>query len=145
MYPIVLQIKNKPVVVIGGGKVAARKIQTLLQQEASVTVVSPHLWDTIDATKVNWLKKKYAPGDLVGAALIFACTNDDSVNQQVLADALECQWVNVTSDKTISEFYNMAVTQVDDVTVSVSTQGTAPRRAKEIRQKITTYLEGLES
>lgn len=144
MYPILLKIKNKPVTVIGGGKVAARKIQFLLAEGADVKVVSPSLDSSIDKEKIRWVKQFYDADTIADAALIFACTNNDSVNQQVLADANAAQWVNVTSDKIISEFYNMAVANVADLTVSVSTSGVSPSRAKQIREKITAYLKELE-
>lgn len=144
MYPIMMQVKNKPIIVVGGGKVAARKINTLLPEGPNITVISSSLHETIDQTKVTWLKKHYETGDLIGAALIFACTNDDQVNEQVLADAADSQWVNVTSDKTISEFFNVATTKVNDLSVSVSTGGVSPTRAKKIRQKIADYLRDLE-
>lgn len=144
MYPIMMNITNKPVVVVGGGKVAARKINTLSAEGAEITVISTSLHDTIDKGKVTWLKKSYESGDLAGAALIFACTNDEAVNEQVLADADESQWVNVTSNKQVSEFYNVATTKVNGLSVSVSTEGHSPMRAKQIREQLETYLKEME-
>lgn len=144
MYPVMLNLKNKSVVVIGGGKVAARKINTLLEEGAEITVISTSLNPLIDRDKVHWIRKKYAAEDLIGAALIFACTNDDHVNEQILADALPVQWVNVVSDKQISEFYNVAIAKAKGISVTVSTDGEDPMRAKKIRQQLEVYLEELE-
>ncbi|MDH6363374.1 precorrin-2 dehydrogenase/sirohydrochlorin ferrochelatase [Enterococcus sp. PF1-24] len=145
MYPIMMNVRNKTVVVVGGGKVATRKIKLLLAEGAKITVISPSLSVSISAEKkVTWIQRKYQTGDLAEAALIFACTNHDEVNQQVLADATDSQWVNVTSDKHISEFYNMATTQVNDLSISVSTGGASPMRAKKIRQMLEEYLKELE-
>lgn len=141
MYPIMLNLKNKSVVVIGGGTVAARKINLLLQEQAKLTVISTSLHPTIAEEKITWIRKKYAPEDLAGAALIFACTNDNELNKQILADAEDSQWVNVVSDKEISEFYNVAIAKVNDLSVTVSTEGKDPMRAKKIRQQLEGYLK----
>lgn len=145
MYPIMMNLKHKKIVVIGGGKVASRKITALLKEEAEVTVISTSLHPEIMAEKVNWQQKKYEADDLTGAALIFACTNDDAVNEQVLADASSAQWVNVTSNKYVSEFFNVATAKVNGLSVSVSTEGVSPMRAKKIREQLEGYLKELEA
>lgn len=141
MYPVMMNLKNKQVVVVGGGKIAARKIKGLVTEGASVTVISPELHTDIDEAAVHWVKRTYEPGDGVAAALIFACTNDANTNLQVKLDAGPEQWVNVTSDKTVADFYNVAMLHYEDLSISVSTEGASPMRAKKVRDNLLQWLK----
>lgn len=143
MYPVMINIEGKSVVVIGGGKVASRKIKTLLEKGALVTVVSPILNKAIDQNNVIWLKKEYETGDLEGAKLVFACTNIESVNTKVMTDAHPSQLVNNTGDKYFSDFYNVAIAKAKDFSVMISTDGASPERSKAIRKKLEAILEEL--
>lgn len=143
MYPVMMNIRGKKVVIVGGGKVAARKIETLLQEGAEVTVISPSLHDRIDSQEVTWLARPYQKGDLEGAKLVFACTDQSEVNRQVMEDAHPSQFVNNTGDKHFSDFYNVAIARGTDVSVMISTNGLSPSRSKEIRKKIEAILEEL--
>lgn len=143
MYPVMINIREKKVVVVGGGKVAARKIKTLLAEQAAVTVVSPTLHADIPQAEVHWLARPYQTGDLEGAKLVFACTDQAEVNRQIMEDAAPSQLVNNTGDKTFSDFYNVAIARKKDVSVMISTNGLSPSRSKEIRKKIEAILDQL--
>ena len=143
MYPVMINIREKKVVVVGGGKVAARKIKTLLAEQAAVTVVSPTLHADIPQAEVQWLARSYQTGDLEGAKLVFACTDQAEVNRQIMEDAAPSQLVNNTGDKTFSDFYNVAIARKKDVSVMISTNGLSPSRSKEIRKKIEAILDQL--
>ena len=143
MYPVMINIREKKVVVVGGGKVAARKIRTLLAEQAAVTVVSPTLHADIPQAEVQWLARSYQTGDLEGAKLVFACTDQEEVNRQIMEEAAPSQLVNNTGDKTFSDFYNVAIARKKDVSVMISTNGLSPSRSKEIRKKIEAILDQL--
>ncbi|EGD38806.1 MULTISPECIES: bifunctional precorrin-2 dehydrogenase/sirohydrochlorin ferrochelatase [Streptococcus] len=143
MYPVMINIREKKVVVVGGGKVAARKIKTLLAEQAAVTVVSPTLHADIPQAEVQWLARSYQTGDLEGAKLVFACTDQEEVNRQIMEEAAPSQLVNNTGDKTFSDFYNVAIARKKDVSVMISTNGLSPSRSKEIRKKIEAILDQL--
>ena len=143
MYPVMINIREKKVVVGGGGKVAARKIKTLLAEQAAVTVVSPTLHADIPQAEIQWLSRPYQTGDLEGAKLVFACTDQAEVNRQIMEDAAPSQLVNNTGDKTFSDFYNVAIARKKDVSVMISTNGLSPSRSKEIRKKIEAILDQL--
>ena len=143
MYPVMINIREKKVVVVGGGKVAARKIKTLLAEPAAVTVVSPTLHADIPQAEIQWLARPYQTGDLEGAKLVFACTDQAEVNSQIMQDAAPSQLVNNTGDKTFSDFYNVAIARKKDVSVMISTNGLSPSRSKEIRKKIEAILDQL--
>lgn len=143
MYPVMINIREKKVVVVGGGKVAARKIKTLLAEQAAVTVISPTLHADIPQAEIQWLARSYQTGDLEGAKLVFACTDQEEVNRQIMQDAAPSQLVNNTGDKTFSDFYNVAIARKKDVSVMISTNGLSPSRSKEIRKKIEAILDQL--
>ena len=143
MYPVMINIREKKVVVVGGGKVAARKIKTLLAEQAAVTVISPTLHADIPQAEIQWLARSYQTGDLEGAKLVFACTDQEEVNRQIMEEAAPSQLVNNTGDKTFSDFYNVAIARKKDVSVMISTNGLSPSRSKEIRKKIEAILDQL--
>lgn len=143
MYPVMINIKGKPVVVVGGGKVASRKIKTLLDEGAQVTVVSPELNPAISQEQVTWIARPYQKGDLDGAKLVLACTNKEAVNTQVMEDAAPSQLVNNTGDKHFSDFYNVAMAKAKDFSVMISTNGLSAARSKEVRTKLEKLLEDL--
>ncbi|MFW7431280.1 precorrin-2 dehydrogenase/sirohydrochlorin ferrochelatase family protein [Vagococcus carniphilus] len=142
MYPITVNLKNKEVLIVGGGKIAARKVKGLISEEAIITIISPTLDEGIDATKVTWIQKKYETGDIFSSAsLIFACTDDKPLNEQILEEALPSQIVNVVSNKEISEFYNMSMIKHDGLKIGISTEGASPLVAKKTRIELQEWLE----
>ena len=143
MYPVMMNIQNKPVVIIGGGKVAARKIKTLLSEGAKVTVISPEINEAIPKSQVEWIQRSYQTGDLEGAKLVFACTDNQEVNKKVMEEAHPSQFVNNTGDKKNSDFYNVAIASNNELSVMISTNGLSPSRSKEVRKKIEQLLDQL--
>ena len=137
MYPVMMNIQNKPVVIIGGGKVAARKIKTLLSEGAKVTVISPEINEVIPKSQVEWIQRSYQTGDLEGAKLVFACTDNQEVNKKVMEEAHPSQFVNN------SDFYNVAIASNKELSVMISTNGLSPSRSKEVRKKIEQLLDQL--
>ncbi|MFD0897113.1 precorrin-2 dehydrogenase/sirohydrochlorin ferrochelatase family protein [Loigolactobacillus binensis] len=135
-----LNLKGKAVLIVGGGNIAARKIRTLQATGAVITVISPTLSAQIDLQQINWVARAYHPSDLNHANLIFACTDDPTINTAISQAVHAGQWVNNTGDKTQSDFYNMAVAKSGQVTVAISTGGRAPKLAKRIRQLLLLWL-----
>src|SRR5947208_6461375 len=88
-YPIFLDIENRPVVIIGGGNVCARKAETMMNYGARVTVVSPELAEEIESWaregRLEVRRKKYEEHDLDGANIVIASTDDQRVNEQIAA------------------------------------------------------------
>ncbi|HIS28334.1 MAG TPA: siroheme synthase, partial [Candidatus Avamphibacillus intestinigallinarum] len=108
-YPMMLQIENKQVAMIGGGSIAVRKVKRLLQSRAQVTVIAPdidpELYRLYKANEIRWKKKMFEPIDLVGAFLIFAATNSRDVNEAVEYAAGPDQLVNVIDNKHGGNFH----------------------------------------
>ncbi|KRN96199.1 hypothetical protein IV55_GL001585 [Furfurilactobacillus siliginis] len=125
---------------MGGGRIAARKIQALLEANAKVTVISPSLSRKIDPKKVHWISREYLSNDLTGYSLIFAATGDLLVNRQVTEDAQDNQWVNDISNKYDSNFFNVAVVRHEDYVIGISTTGKSPSAAKKLKERIQAWL-----
>ena len=131
MYPVMMNIQNKPVVIIGGGKVAARKIKTLLSEGAKVTVISPEINEVIPKSQVEWIQRSYQTGDLEGAKLVFACTDNQEVNKKVMEEAHPSQFVNNTGDKKNSDFYNVAIASNKELSVMTADRHRAQKKSEK--------------
>lgn len=138
-YPLFLNLTDQSVVVIGGGKVAARKIRSLLIAGAGVTVISPQA-DRLPEG-VRWLKRRYRRGDLAGARLVIAATNDQNVNRQVCAEAKRRKLlVNCVAPPDAGNFIVPAVARRGGLTIAISTDGVSPALAKRLRRDLERVL-----
>ncbi|RPI77586.1 MAG: bifunctional precorrin-2 dehydrogenase/sirohydrochlorin ferrochelatase [Chloroflexi bacterium] len=141
-YPIgLIGLENRRVVVIGGGSVAARKVSGLLDAGARVEVISPYICEKIrtlaGSGSVLMIERAYQPGDLTGAFLAIAATDDPAANHAVWEEAniANCQ-INVVDDPKHSTFILPAVIRRGDVTISISTGGASPALARRLREKL---------
>lgn len=144
-YPIHVNLQHKQVAIIGGGKVAQRKINSLLQTNADILVVSPEVTETIkqwsEERKLEWRKKNFSPSDLDQATLVFAVTNDAKMNDFIKKVAKEHQWVNVSSNGSESQFHVPAMIVEGPLCITVSTSGISPSMSKKIGQNIKNQMD----
>lgn len=144
-YPLYLEMNRRRCLVIGGGTVAERKIASLLEAGAEVTVISPDVTETISCWSkdgsIQFHARRYERGDIHGQELVFVATNDGSVNAQVHEDA-RCQgvWVNAADDPEHCDFILPSVLRRGDLTVAVSSGGNSPALARTIREELETYF-----
>lgn len=146
-YPITLvDLANTSCVVVGGGEVAARKVQALCEAGAHPVVVSPVLCDALrcqaEAGKIEVIEREYRPGDVAGVRLIIAATDEPAINEAVWqeAQAAGCL-VNVVDEPTRCNFYVPATVRRGALTLSVSTSGYSPALARRIRQTLERQFE----
>ncbi len=137
-YPIFLNIQGKPCVVIGGGAVALRKTNSLLECRAKVTVISPTIHPEISQLSgeriIRLVKRDYRTGDLKNAMIAIVCTNSKKINRKVADEARKAGiLVNVSDDMEQSDFIVPSFFRRGDLTVAVSTSGLSPALAKKIR------------
>jgi siroheme synthase-like protein len=144
-YPVVLRLSGRRVLVVGGGAVAARKVEGLLVTGAAVTVVAPavvaELRHAAARGEVEIVERPYRSGDLEGSWLVLTATDDDTTQQQVFDDAEAAGiWVNAADDPQRCSFFLPAVHRRDPVLVAVSTQGTSPALAAWLRDRAAAAL-----
>jgi uroporphyrin-III C-methyltransferase/precorrin-2 dehydrogenase/sirohydrochlorin ferrochelatase len=145
IYPTALRLLGRPVLVVGGGPVAARRAKGLLDAGARVTVVAPiasaALRELADAGLLAWEPRAYSSSDVDGVWFVQTATGDSAVDAQVSADA-EAQriWCVNASDHEASAAWTPAVAVVDDVKIAVNAGGD-PRRAMALRDAVATALE----
>ena len=129
-FPLMINIDYKKVVIVGGGNVARQKVEALLPTNAHITIVSPTVTDRlkiyITEGRAVWKQKRFEPADLDDAALIFAATNDESVNDAVEEATQHWQLLNRADALGRMDFMNPAVVRRGDFVVTVSTTGARP-------------------
>lgn len=144
-YPMFLNISRKKCVVVGGGQVARRKVRVLLEHGASVEVISPdpcpELNKLVETGEVKVLRRRYQAGDLQGAFLAIAATDDSEINQQVIKEAQgKAVLVNAVDDAENSDFIVPSYLRRGDMTIAVSTAGRSPALARKIRARLEKEL-----
>ena len=139
-YPLDLDLDGRRVVVVGGGRVALRRVRGLLAAGADVTVIAPRVDPELAGLPLAVCRREYRGGDLAGAWLVHAATDDPAVNTVVASEAERCRvWCVRADDAALSRAWTPAVTRHGDVTVAV-TAGGDPRRAQRLRAAISSAL-----
>ncbi|OIK16448.1 siroheme synthase [Bacillus sp. MUM 116] len=144
-YPVMLKLEGKKVVVVGGGKVAERKVLGLLDTGAEITVISPEVTKAVqklaDDGVLLWKCRGFSADDLSGAALVFAATNDTEINQRVITAAGPHQLVTIADDPEASDFHVPATVQRGRLNIAVSTGGASPILASRIRSELEKQFD----
>ncbi len=140
-FPINLDIRGKPVVIVGGGAVASRKCLALLAAGARVTVIAPKLAkslkESVKKGEVTYLARNYARGDLSGAFLVFAAANSRAVNRAVAEEARENGILADIADAPAQgDFISPAVLTRGDLQITISTGGKSPALAARLRREL---------
>ncbi len=140
-YPLFLDIENRSVIVVGGGSVAARKVETLMKYGASITVLAPDFAPEIEQwsqqRRAALRRKRYESGDIAGAVIVIAATNDARLNEKIAADARSRGiLVNVADDTPLCDFIVPAVVESGSIQVAVSTGGQSPALARLLKHDL---------
>lgn len=149
-YPINLNLANRLCIVVGGGKVAWRKVKTLLEAKASVRVISPaiidELLELVVRKEVVYCPKHYEQTDLIGSFLVICATDDRRINASAGEMAHEMgALVNVVDDSYPSDFTVPAQVRRGDLLLTVSTNGKSPEVARQLRKELANvYNESYE-
>jgi uroporphyrin-III C-methyltransferase/precorrin-2 dehydrogenase/sirohydrochlorin ferrochelatase len=140
MYPAFLNLSGRRVVVVGGGPVAAGKLEGLLKEGALVTVVAPAVRPEIERAGVTVMRRPFEDGDLDEAWWVVAAA-PPAVNRQVCdAAARRRVFVNAVDDPAHATAYLGGVVRRDGVTVAISTDGRAPALAGLLREALAAWL-----
>ena len=140
-YPLFADLEGRRCIVVGGGVVAQRKVTTLLRYGAALTVVSPsatrRLRAYARAGRIRYVARKFRPGDLRGAWLIYAATDDEAINALVYRTATRRRiFTNVVDQKPLCSFIAPSIFRRDPLTIAVSTTGASPTIAKRLRHEL---------
>lgn len=144
-YPVNLDLRGRKCIVVGGGSVAERKVRVLLDFDAKVTVIAPQLTVCLkklaDAGKIEHIREPFRPEFLHKAFLAIVATDDHEINRAVSFKAQELGiLVNVVDDPELCTFLVPAIVRRGDVVIGISTSGKSPILAKQIKEKVESFL-----
>ncbi len=145
LFPLFLKLTARPTVVIGAGYLAESKVESLLAAQAHVTVVAPQInakvRELADCGEISLKERCYQEGDLAGAFLAVAATDDPAVNRAVFAEAeAGGVLVNAVDDPPFCDFYFPSVVRRGDLLIAISTAGQSPALAQRLRKEINALL-----
>lgn len=144
-FPVFLNLKNRLCIVIGGGKVAERKVENLLKVKAKIKVISPELTFKLkklaEEGKIEWEKKRYQKGDLNSAWLVIAATNDPEVQKEIYKEAEERHiFCNVVDVPEFCSFIVPSIIKRGFLTIAISTSGVSPAVARRLRETLEELI-----
>ena len=145
-FPMFLDVENKPILVVGGGEVACRKVDSLLRAGADVTLVSPkvapYLQQLVDENKLHWVQNFYSSRIISKEYLqVWATTDNPSLNHQVYSDAKKLGiLVNVVDDLPYCDFITPSMINRGRIQIAISSGGASPVLVRNIREKLETVL-----
>ena len=148
MLPIMVNIRNKKVIVIGGGKIATKRIESLLRFQPNITVVSPvlevRLHDLVKSDVIKHIARSFHKSDVQGTFLVIAATDDTAVNQRVKESCQTNQLINIVDDPANSSFHFPAIYEKNEITIAVTTSGISPMLAKNLRDEFAAIVDGMD-
>ncbi|MCY9826221.1 precorrin-2 dehydrogenase/sirohydrochlorin ferrochelatase family protein [Vibrio chagasii] len=145
-FPMFLDVENKPILVVGGGEVACRKVDSLLRAGADVMLVSPkvapYLQQLVDENKLHWVQNFYSSQIISKEYLqVWATTDNPSLNHQVYNDAKKLGvLVNVVDDLPYCDFITPSMINRGRIQIAISSGGASPVLVRNIREKLETVL-----
>lgn len=143
--PISLNCKNKICCVVGGGRIAERKVKGMMESGAFITVISPNITPDLqvlaDHKQLHWVNRVYREGDLQGAFLVYAATNQREVNDEVAHEARQRGiLVNVADRSEEGDFITPGTIRRGRLTISISTEGAGPAVTTDITSALNTLF-----
>lgn len=144
-FPVFVDLTEKNILIVGGGKIASRRMHSLLGFAKHMTVVSCQFTDEIlkmaDETSVRLVHRPFEAGDLCGRDLVLAATDDAGLNRRIYEDCKKQGIpVNVCSDQSLCDFQFPSILVDEDVVIGLNASGQNHRRVKETRQKLEGFL-----
>ncbi len=141
-YPVFLDLHDVPVLVVGGGRIGARKAEGLAAAGARVRLVATEVSRHVDVSKIGDVRyRAFEPTDLDGMRLVVTATGEMEVDAEISGRARERGiWTNAADQPVDCEFILPAIARRGRVTVAVSTDGASPALARELRNVIDEFL-----
>ncbi|HVO32821.1 MAG TPA: bifunctional precorrin-2 dehydrogenase/sirohydrochlorin ferrochelatase [Elusimicrobiota bacterium] len=140
-YPVYLDLRDRSVLIVGGGRIAAQKIRGLTDTRCRIHVVAPDVRPAIAMLarrkRIHWSRRTYRTSDLNGARLVIAATDDPALQKRIADEARARRvWINVVDVPPLCDFIAPAVIRRGAVQIAISTGGSAPALAKFLRRKL---------
>jgi precorrin-2 dehydrogenase/sirohydrochlorin ferrochelatase len=144
--PVALNITNKKILFIGGGKVTSHKLASVIKFSSNITILAPEIAEELrNDGRLKLLSKKYERTDLQDYQLVFACTNNRELNARIKREANSLGiLVNVADDQELCDFISPAIYKNDQISISVSSNATDVKLAIRIRNWIKEQFENGE-
>jgi precorrin-2 dehydrogenase / sirohydrochlorin ferrochelatase len=144
--PISIDISNSKILIIGGGQSALKKIKILKRSGARFEVVAENIIDEVYASGVVCSRKSYEKSDLNGYLMLYSCTNNESLDRQIVLDGREAGvLVNIHDNPALCQFVSPAIYQDGNISVAVSSNAENVHEAIRLRNLIQEYLENLKN
>ena len=144
-YPVFLELEGKSALVVGGGAVAQRKVETLLEYGASIRIVSkeltPKLKKLVEIGRVRRMGNEFCNNHLEGASLVFAATDDKQLNHKISESAQKRGLlINAVDQPADCNFIVPAIVRRGDLSIAISTSGNSPALAKNIKRQLNSQF-----
>ena len=144
--PISIDISNSKILIVGGGQSALKKIRILLRLGAHLEVVAENIIDEVYETGVVCFRKSYEPDDLKGYLMLYACTNNETLDWQIAEDGKAAGvLVNVHDNQALCQFVSPAIYREGNISVAVSSNAENVYEAIRLRNLIQEFLENLKN
>lgn len=147
-FPLFVDLSKKKIVVVGGGKVAERRVKTLLDFAENIQVIAPEVTEELkklaEGRHIRWVKDVYREGMLTDAELVLAATDDEKCNEQVAGFCRKHgTLVNVSHKKELCDFYFPAVAVRANVVAGITAGGLNHAQARYVREKVEETLDNI--
>ncbi len=140
-YPVFLDLRDRPVLVVGAGKIALRKTRGLVEAGARITVVAPECEPEFDGLPVRMVRRRFRASDLTGVMLVFAATDDRLTNHRIaIAAKGKGVFANIADSAEECDFVVPARVHRGAVQIAISTGGENPRLSAELRKRLEEIL-----
>ncbi|MDH9159812.1 NAD(P)-binding protein [Staphylococcus succinus] len=145
LMPLMIDISKKHIVVVGGGRVAERRIKTLMTYSKDIHVISPtvteQLQQLIEYSDIKWSEKTFEAKDVQYADLIVVATNDDATNQCVLQSKPSHAMINMASEAMTGDVIFPSIFQRGKLTISISTNGASPGLTAQLLEEFNQRFD----
>ncbi len=139
--PVALNLENRKIVIIGGGKIALQKVRTLLKYDATIELYAREISPEIDKLGISCKIGEYEKSQLIGASIVYGATDSWELNHQISLDARAAgAFVNVIDDPKNCDFVSPAIEQRGDISIAVTSNGKSVKESIATRNQIRELL-----
>ncbi|MCI5870055.1 MAG: bifunctional precorrin-2 dehydrogenase/sirohydrochlorin ferrochelatase [Dorea sp.] len=149
-FPIFIDISEKKIQIIGGGRIALRRVKTLLAFTEKIQVISPQVSEELEQYakegRIQWIRDQYRSEYLDGADIVLAATDDPACNELVAEDCRKRKiMVNVSHSQELCDFYFPAIIMEDQIVTGITSSGMNHEKVRRVREVIEDTLKQLDS